>query len=460
MIRACLSLLAGMYALQLSSFNNSSDYLNLCFVAAVLLLFLRRPLELACLLSGAFLFWQAAAQLIAARIPQAIAGDSIVITAEIEGYPSTRGASVSFVVRTIDDVRLPERIRLSWFEPPVDLHNNDRWNLEVRLRRPRGNSNPGGFDYEGWLFREHIAADGYVVNSGRNRLLASRGGSAIERIRDRIVTRIVRLVGDQEQAAVLAAIVVGSRHLVSQDQWQRFAATGSSHLMAISGLHIGLAAAMAFLLCRTLLGILRLRLNIQRCAVMISIAVAILYAQLAGFAVPARRASLMLLLAGCLLLLRRRPQPLEILSAACIALVIADPIATMAPGFMLSFSAVAILIWVARRRGGLVTMQHMLLMGLVPLSAALFDRVSLAALPVNLVAVPLFSFFTVPLSLLEYCSMVRYSPAVTCCCAWQRAVSRCSMPVCVSLRPSRGLLLALHRWSVSPACMPVCQCSG
>jgi competence protein ComEC len=393
-----------MYALQLSSFADVSDYLNGVFVAAALLFLLRQWWLLFWFSIGALLYFVAAQQLVGSRIPADIAGDSIVVRAEVLGFPSVDGKASSFLVRPIDDERLPEKIRLSWFAAQVAVGNGDIWQLEVRLRRPRGTRNPGGFDYEAWLFREHIGAVGYVVNSARNLRLRSGSSNLTQRLRMRFVARVTALIDDPEQAAVLVAVVVGSRHLITNDQWQRYAITGSSHLMAISGLHIGLAAAGSYFVVLLLSGIAHAGTgarNHHRIAILCSLLLAIAYAQVSGFAVPARRAGIMLALTAVSLLRWRRPEAAVIVSTACFAIAVADPLATMAPGFVLSFCAVVALIWIARRaRCGLPTLQLNLLLGLMPFTALLFGRISFAALPVNLIAVPLFSLITVPLSLL------------------------------------------------------------
>lgn len=403
MTRACLSVLAGMYALQLSSFTNASEYLSTAFLAALLLLLTRCWKLLAGFCIGVAAFYLAAQQQIASRLPAEFEGDSLVVEISVADFPSTSGTTTSFVARPLDDMRLPERIRLNWFEPPVSLHHGDRWRLEVRLRRPRGTRNPGTFDYEAWLFRERIGATGYVVDSHRNHLLRAQPSSSIDRLRRRFVERVVALVDDAEPAAVLPALVVGTRHLLSDAQWQRYAATGTSHLMAISGLHIGLAAGGTYLLTLPIAGLLAARFrqrNHRRAAIICSVLVALSYAAISGLAVPARRASLMFLLAAVALLAYRRPKLPVIISAVAVLMALFDPLATMTPGFMLSFGAVVLLIWVGHRRVGLATLQLVLLCGLLPLVAVLFERVSLASLPVNLMAVPLFAFVTVPLSLL------------------------------------------------------------
>jgi competence protein ComEC len=408
MARTCLSLLAGMYVVQLSSFTVISDHLNAVFVVSSILLVARQWRLAICFAGGALLFIAAARPLIEARVPAEIAGDSIVVQFQVLDFPSRRDKSVSFLAQPLDDARLPDRVRLSWFEPAVLPRLGEIWELEVRLRRPRGNRNPGGFDFEAWLFREHVAASGYVVNSWRNNFINAGQLGATQQARARFTQRVTTLLGDTEQASVLLAIVVGTRHLISDRQWDRYAATGSSHLMAISGLHVGLAAIGAYLVARLLSGLLsgllwwRLPIrNHHLVAIVCGLMVAATYVQVSGLAIPARRAGLMLVLASLYLILWRRPDSGRIVCIVCLAIVLADPLATMSPGFTLSFAAVVTLLWLSCRRGsGLPAIQLSLLFGLLPLTVMFFDRVSYAALPVNLIAVPIFSFITVPLALI------------------------------------------------------------
>lgn len=403
MTKACLGVLAGMYALQLSSFTESSDYLMPVFVTGLFIFLLRQHALLIAFVSGAALFVITAEQLSGSRIPVEIEGDSIVVNVQVLGFPEHSENSASFLARPSADPRLPSKIRLSWFDPPVQLRSGDNWQLEVRLRRPRGNRNPGGFDFEGWLFRERIAAVGYVVNGHRNHLLRAERRSLTEQLRMRFVLRIGELVDDPESAAVLLAVVVGARHEITRDQWESYAATGTSHLMAISGLHVGLCALGAYYLALVfsgLAGIAGRNRNHHLIAVACALMVAIFYVQISGFAIPARRAGAMLLLAGIYLLFRQRADSGQVVALVALGIAIADPLATMAPGFILSFAAVALLLWSLHcRRTGLPTLQISLVLGLMPLTALLFDRISFAAAPVNLVAVPLFSFVTVPLAL-------------------------------------------------------------
>lgn len=426
-----LALLLGAMAPQLISFGNYSDHfyaacilvqqativLALCLLPLPAIRLLRRSQKICCLafVTGAAMFLWHAANTVAGRLDPNFNGDSMLITLRIVDFPGAGGGGVSFAAEPVDDVRIPARIRLSWFEAPVSVRIGDLWRVVVRLKAPRGARNPGTMDYEAWLFRERIGATGYVVNSRHNLLLDSDTVRGIDRYRQHLVQRIQRLLPDPELAAVVVALAVGTRHLMSPEQWERYARTGTSHLMAISGLHVGLAAIASYAAAALLLGITGGQGNSHDRALLVALAVAALYAVLSGLAVPARRAILMLALLTAVLLARRQSRGLRLLLLVAAVVVLLDPLATLSPGFILSFGAVALLLWIALRTSpkgpgrclrlvhgarGLCAIQFALLLGLLPVTVALFDRISLAAPLINLLAVPLFSVFTVPLALL------------------------------------------------------------
>jgi len=356
---------------------------------------------------------QATNVLVESRLEPRFAGDSMLTTIRVADFPRMTGTTVSMLIEAIDDIRIPPRTRVSWFDAPELPEIGDIWELEVRLRRPRGTSNPGLFSLEDWMFREKLLASGYVVNSHRNRRLARSELGRVDEYRRDFVRR-----ADAGGAAqpVLAAIGVGARHLLTRADWDRYAKTGTSHLMAISGLHIGLAAALAYTFFAFLSGAFRLRGNHLDRATLAGLAMAATYTGLSGFAVPSQRALLMLVLAGVAMLARRRPAPARIVALAAAAMFIVDPVASMTPGFRLSFAAVALLLAFAcaysRPHPGpvylckpvavvrqLVRMQLVLLFGLAPLTILIFQRLALLGPVANLMTVPIFSLFTVPLTL-------------------------------------------------------------
>ena len=376
------------------------------FVAVVLIFVIRRLRWFTFILFGYVIFMQAGNDIVNARLEPRFAGDSMLTRVRIADFPKRSGSSVSMLVESLGDPRIPARSRIGWHEPTRAPEFGDIWEFELRLRRPRGNSNPGVFSLENWMFREKLHAAGYVVPGDRNRLIAANALSGVESFRRDFVSRLETSGGDS--IPVLAAIGVGARHLISREQWDRYARTGTSHLMAISGLHIGLAAAASFGLFMLSFGLVRLRGNHLDRAVIVSATTAACYAMISGFAVPSQRAALMLGVAGLAFLCRRPAEPLRIVVQVAVLIYIIDPVSLMAPGFSLSFGAVLLLLWLTRSfwRPGpglyvrkIVAMQFVLLMGLMPLTVLIFHRIAITAPLANLVVVPVFSFVTVPLTL-------------------------------------------------------------
>ena len=242
MTRACLGLLAGAYAPHFTSFAGGSDVLLFAIVASLPLLWAGRAVA-AGFFAGLTLFLTVTADVVASRLDHTYEGDSMLTVLQVVDFPRRRGTSISFLAESVADARIPRRIRVSWYDAREIPAPGELWQLEVRLKRPRSTSNPGVFDYETWLFRERIGATGYVVNGMRNQRMAAAAARMPVSWRKRFVDRVKRLAEDPGTAAVMVAVTVGARHLVTPEQWLRYARSGTTHLMAISGLHVGLAAA-------------------------------------------------------------------------------------------------------------------------------------------------------------------------------------------------------------------------
>lgn len=427
MIRACILIIAGGLAAQLSSLSPSSDIVKLSLVASVAALLHHRSRPAGYLVLGFIAFLQSGSDVVAARLDARFAGDSLLTRVRVVDFPRIAARSTTMLVEPLADPRLPPRSRVRWFEPPQLVEIGDIWEFELRLQRPRGHSNPGVFDTEGWLFRQKIHASGYVVNGKRNRKLHSATEGAIDGFRQRFIARTAAASDAAGVAAVLAAVGVGARQQISHEQWRSYALSGTSHLMAISGLHVGLSATFAFVLARVLFGLARVAGNAHTAAIASGVFAAALYATVSGLGVPAERAALMLVAGSIAVLRRRHVDSFAIVALAALLLYLLDPVASMAPGFSLSFSAVLLLLWLARRRQRgpaarsvgarvqsalreLTVMQMMLFFGLMPITAVLFQRVAWLAVPVNLLAVPLFSLVTVPFTLAGLVAGGRFEP--------------------------------------------------
>ncbi len=414
----CLCTLGGAYSLELFTRLPAPPVFLLCIVGGIACCRWCTMAPLGCFLLGFAVMGMTADGMLASQLNRQQVGVRTAFTGRIDSFPVSAETSVRFFVRPQGRPDLPRRIRLTWLEPLAIPELGDTWHLVTHLKRPRGYANPGGFDLEGWLFREQTGAVGYVDNKGHSYRVHGESPSLLTAARVRIVRRMQAVLPEDTASAALTAVGAGARQSISSADWDLYARTGTSHLMAISGLHIGLAAGFACLLSWGMLGLVGKRGNIRDAALVTAIATAALYAAVAGFAVPARRALLMASGGGLAMLLRRRVSASYLVAGPCLVIFITDPLAILAPGFKLSFAAVAILIAVSARHvrpsvlldnrvGAAITgltrlcgLQIALLIALFPLTALIFGRFAPLAPVANMLILPVFNFLTVPLTLL------------------------------------------------------------
>lgn len=356
--------------------------------------------------------WQAQG-ILDRHLPPALEGETITVTGTVAGLPETVDGRLRFDLDTetltLAGQSLPGcgRVRLDW-KGAQALHSGERWQLSVRLKRPHGMRNPGGFDYEGWLFQRRIRATGYALPHADNRRLQAAGWSA-DRVRESLRLRLRGAIGHHPLSGVVQALAIGARDGIGPQQWRVFFRTGTGHLIAISGLHIGLIAAFGFFLGRWLWSVpvyTLLYVPAPRAGAVASLLAAVAYAALAGFEVPTQRTVIMIaaMLAG--LWLNRRIGALDSLLLALLAVLIVDPLAVVSVGFWLSFVAVAILLYSTAGRASRAGIwwqlgrTHLAIaIGLLPLSMLLFEQNPVLGPLANLVAVPWVSFVVVPLVL-------------------------------------------------------------
>ncbi len=363
-----------------------------------------------------------AAWILEARLAPQLQGRDLRLSGEVCDIPVLEGGVQRFLL-VIDSAQrgpgIPERVLISWYQSKTLVSAGERWQLTLRLKRPRGTSNPAGFDFERWAFMRAIGASGYVRQSVANRRLSSAGGGCVlAAFRQQVAVDLAAALPKAAALGHLLALAVGVRNLLDDNDWLVLRRTGSAHLMAISGLHIGLAAGFAFFLCRQLGRCLLLAhidcrpLVIARAGALTG---ALLYSALAGFAVPTVRALVMTAAVILLTGLRRSLPPSAILATALYVILWIEPFAMLAPGFWLSFGAVFVLLmsgfgglyfvaesgtrteraWSRFRQ--LLRAQLCISVGLLPASAVFFGQVSLVAPLVNLIIVPLFAVSIVPL---------------------------------------------------------------
>ena len=358
-------------------------------------------------------------------LPESLAGTDIQVTGTIASIPRQDGEVQRFVFEVQGtehvpaEAKMPDKIRLSWYYGnPV--HAGEVWQFLVRLKPPHGFLNPGGFDYERWLYQQGIHATGYVRESKYNARVEVAPVHSVQRLRE----NISKSLPGSAFSGMIKALLVGERSGILQAQWDTLITTGTNHLMAISGLHIGLVSLFGYWLSRRLIpAALMLSVPAQHIAICAGVCVALLYAMLAGFAIPTQRAMIMLTCVAGALVLRRTAYPPDILSVALMLVLLWDPMAVLSAGFWFSFLAVAAIFYALSSAHSAVTesrlrsilkqwvwIQIAITLALFPVSLHLFQQASLVSPLANLLLVPYVSFTVVPLVLLGLLTMFVSAP--------------------------------------------------
>ena len=376
--------------------------------------------------------WRAQERL-ADALPPAWEARDIALTGVVAALPQRfeRGERFVFAVEQVHTPHavVPALIQLSWYrsgeeaddpaEGGIDrsLRPGERWRFTVRLKRPHGNANPHGFDYEAWLLERNIRATGSIRARAPHERLAdfvAHPAYALERLRDVLRERFLATLPEAPYLGVLIALVIGDQRAISSAQWTVFNHTGITHLVSISGLHVTMVAALLaglvnFLWRRS--EHLMLWLPAQKAAVAAGWLAALCYALIAGFEVPAQRTFYMLTVVALSLWSGRNFGIRRTLLLALLAVLLLDPWAVLATGFWLSFGAVALLFyvgssrldrsgrgWGALRQWGVT--QWAVTVGSLPLLLLFFQQFSLVSPLANALAIPLVSFIITPLALL------------------------------------------------------------
>lgn len=353
-------------------------------------------------------------------------------------------------------VTTPFLVRLSWKNAEKPLLQGQQWQLAVKLKPSHGLANIGGFNYQVWLRQQQIVATGYVradkkpkamlINIKRNVLLNEQVSW-----RQTLYLKLIIALGDEPLGGLILALGFGERGKLTTEHWQVLSATATQHLIAISGLHIGIVAIASLMFIRLLTRLLPLNLllskrwqlklmqqNFSYLAVLCSCFMAWYYAYLAGFSIPTLRALVMLLLFWSLKVLHIKLNLIRWFLLAIVIIVLLWPLSLISASFWLSVSALVIIfstfarfsipkvpleevsnvllekvpenpvnkkwrkikaracLWVKT----LLIMQLALTMAMLPIAGTLSYQLPLAAFFANIIAVPLMSVSVIPLTLL------------------------------------------------------------
>lgn len=303
---------------------------------------------------------------------------------------------------------------LTWYQQPPALHVGDRWLLTVKLKPPVGMHNPGGFDYERFLKTQGIVGTGYINAFKKNNYLGVDPHYLIARTRERTSNMISQLVQENNLrdtkasavSAFISALSVGVRDGLSLNDWEILQKTGTNHLIAIAGLHIGFIVALSYFLIKKMwVCIPRAALwvpasRVAECGALI---LAVFYSVLSGFALPAQRATLMLFFFLMATMLCREVSSIKrfIFAAFCVLLI--DPFSLFNATFWLSFTSIFMLLWLMRGRlrqenklFSWAKMQWAVILGILPWSIYFFQQISFISFFANSLAIPWVGFILLP----------------------------------------------------------------
>lgn len=347
-------------------------------------------------------------------------------------YGPVEGRIVQIDKSQSDAVRLTlDRVVLAWMDPRetpervrISLHGDQRWidpkpglyvGMTAHLSPPSGPIEPHGFDFRRTAWFDRLGAVGYTRTPALVLRAVDGEGLGVYRIRQSIAAWFRESI-DGEAGDVAAALIVGERSGLDPQTLEALRATNLAHLLAISGLHMGLLTGLVFGALRVLIVSmpwLPPRWNAKKLAAVGALAIGAVYLLLSGANVATQRAFIMVALVLCAVLLDRRALTLRTVAIAGLVVLTLSPVSLTGPGFQMSFAATAALVagFAALQRPlrrlnrylrwPLTLFLSSLIAGLAtaPFGAAHFNMISHYGLLANLISVPVMGTVIMPAAL-------------------------------------------------------------
>lgn len=347
--------------------------------------------------------------------PQNMPDTAVLPIAQISGrivsIPSQTANKTQFIfaIEQLNQNPVHALVLLNWYNNRLPVQAGQHWHFSVKLKKPRNFQNPGSFDYAAALAAKHIYWTGYILAKNNYPLKQTKFDWLS--LREHLANQLYKLAPDEPTSGILEALTLNTTTHISQQQWDLFRRTGTTHLFGISGEHIALISGLIFALFHWLMTRCPsccLRIPAVFIASAASVTAAFLYAFLAGFEPPVQRALIGCIFYSLYCLGRQRFSSWQIWRYALFAVVCIEPHAVFKQGFYFSFLAVACLLltqqrWRLKGYKATLALQASCLLGLMPLTLYWYSYGSINGFLANLFAIPLVGLLIVPLALLLLC---------------------------------------------------------
>lgn len=329
-------------------------------------------------------------------------GEDIIINARVESFfdQITYGYKSLIKIYAINGKQLPllfrPRIQIV-YPQSTQLRLGEHWKLKVKLTEVNGRLNEAGFDQEKYFLSQNWQAKGALQASDENHLL--KPSNSYRLVLHQRMQQQSQLL---PQRAILTALSFGDRSQISDSQWLQLKNSGLIHLVAISGLHIGMAFVFGWKLGVAIRWVCPQGYWLPLgCAMVLALS----YSWLAGFSLPTVRALLMCSILAFFHLQRLHYSQWFIFLLTLNLLLIFDPLSLLSMSFWMSFSAVFVIYLILRlpyvnQQYGFnkwLRIQLILSLAMLPFTILFFDGISLMAPLYNLWCIPWFTFVLIPL---------------------------------------------------------------
>jgi competence protein ComEC len=347
------------------------------------------------------------------RLLAAYDSEVVMVRGIVADIPQIRHGRISLYLKAIEidgyPGAIPRLARFNWYQDQVTPRAGELWQFQVKLKQPRGRANPAGFDFAAWQFVRGIDVTGYIRDSVINTKIRSTSVISVNYWRTALASAIDRNCSSCEHRGLIKALALGFRGDINDSQKRLLQSSGTAHLLAISGLHIGMVAILFYGLgrCCWRLGLYRTDLSRAQTASLFALGAALSYAALAGFSLPTVRALIMFSVLLLALMYKSRVNLLQCISLAVVVILVADPRAVGSASFWLSIGAIMVISFVQFRLPDrmnwwrqLLVLQCFFSLLFAPLGVLIFDQLNPAGFLANIVAIPMISFAVLPMVLL------------------------------------------------------------